>query len=131
MADTQINKFHRFLDSQLEKPDTDPLETEFINRTLGRHAPRVYSNHIYPSIHLHVASKFVSIKIKSQIEKESKCIICLENSDNMIDPIYLPCCRNKQIACRMCIKQSIDTNGNSCPVCRQDMINVINSRTRK
>lgn len=144
MTNSNIQQFHRFLDSQLGKPDTDPLETEFINRSLGRHIPRVYRSHIYqnqsqsqsyefdtlqniqPDSHL--ANKFISVKVKSQIEKDTSCVICLSDCKDMIDPIYLPCCKNKQIACRICIKQSIDTNGNDCPVCRQNMIRILNSR---
>jgi len=146
MAHSNIQTFHRYLDSQLGKPDTDPLETEFINRSLGRYIPRVYRSHIYQNQNrnrnrnrafdtsqnirpnTHLATKFTSVKVKSQIERDSKCVICLSDCNDMIDPVYLPCCRNKQIACRMCIKQSIDTNGNSCPSCRQDMISLLHSR---
>lgn len=71
-------------------------------------------------------NKFIGVKKDNMLVEDLKCTICLEDGEGVVDPVFLPCCQNKQIVCRGCLKSVLQNMGANCPTCRKSMIEALN-----
>ena len=67
-------------------------------------------------------NKFIGVKKDNMVPDDMRCSICLEDGEGVEDPVFLPCCQNKQVVCRGCLKSVLHNMGPNCPTCRKNML---------
>lgn len=70
--------------------------------------------------------KFVVVTKENVILNTIKCCVCLENGSNLDTIVFIPCCKYKNYICKECLKRTLSSLGNNCPMCRSNMIESIN-----